>query len=82
VLSSIEVPEAPRRRREASTIWDRSSEASCDSSGTHAFLFNNGRFSTIDVPGSTWTIATGINNIGQIIGGYGRAVKPAITVSC
>jgi probable HAF family extracellular repeat protein len=42
-----------------------------DSTGTHAFLFNNGKFSTIDVPGSAWTIATGINNAGQIVGGYG-----------
>ncbi len=45
-----------------------------DGSGTHAFLFNGGKFSAIDVPGGNWTIATGINNVGQIVGGYGTGL--------
>ena len=46
-----------------------------DGSGTHAFLFNGGKYSVIDVPGGNWTIATGINNVGQIVGGYGTGLE-------
>jgi probable HAF family extracellular repeat protein len=38
---------------------------------THGFLDNNGSFTTIDVPGATFTEAYGINNRGQIVGDYG-----------
>ena len=71
VLSSIEVPGSTSTTARGINNLGQIVGSFVDSSGTHAFLFNNGRFSTIDVPGSTWTIATGINNIGQIIGGYG-----------
>src|SRR6266849_2813039 len=37
-------------------------------SGIAGFLFSNGQFSTIFVPGSTQTSAQGINNSGQIVG--------------
>ena len=33
-------------------------------------LLSDGRFTTIDVPGSVFTQATGINNAGQIVGWY------------
>jgi len=41
----------------------------------HGFLFENGQFSTIDYPASgvTETIASGINDLGQIVGIYGVA---------
>jgi probable HAF family extracellular repeat protein len=38
--------------------------------GTHGLLFDQGIYSTIDVPGSTSTSASGINNSGQIVGSY------------
>jgi uncharacterized membrane protein len=36
----------------------------------HGFMWEDGRFRTFDVPGSTYTQAYGINNRGQIVGGY------------
>jgi probable HAF family extracellular repeat protein len=33
-------------------------------------LFDHGNYTTLDVPGSTWTEANGINNLGQIVGYY------------
>jgi probable HAF family extracellular repeat protein len=40
---------------------------------THGFLYDSrsGSFTTIYVPGSTFTIAYGINNLGQIVGYFG-----------
>jgi uncharacterized membrane protein len=38
------------------------------SSGNVGFLFSNGQFSTITVPGAIKTFANGINNTGQIVG--------------
>ena len=35
---------------------------------SHAFLYENGSFTTIDYPGAYGTYATGINNAGQIVG--------------
>ena len=35
---------------------------------SHAFLYENGSFATIDYPGAYGTYATGINNAGQIVG--------------
>jgi hypothetical protein len=42
-----------------------------DGSGmTHGFLLREGRFATIDPPGSTSTVLSGINPKGDIVGGY------------
>jgi probable HAF family extracellular repeat protein len=38
--------------------------------GWHGFLYTGGSFTQIDVPGANWTIATGINSAGQIVGYY------------
>jgi hypothetical protein len=45
-----------------------------DGNGTpHAFLLDNGGYTTLDVPGSTGYLGTfaanGINDAGQIVGG-------------
>jgi probable HAF family extracellular repeat protein len=39
----------------------------------HGFLYTDGSFSIIDVPGSIYTNATGINDKGQIAGMFGDA---------
>jgi uncharacterized membrane protein len=42
----------------------------------HGFVLRNGvkgAFTPVDVPGSTSTTAAGINNLGQITGGYAPA---------
>ena len=36
----------------------------------HGFVWERGRFTSFDVPGSIYTQAFGINNRGQITGGY------------
>jgi hypothetical protein len=36
----------------------------------HGFLWEKGRFTTLDVPGSIWTQPFGINDRGEISGGY------------
>lgn len=36
----------------------------------HGFLYSGGAFATIDVPGAIYTQVYGINNVGQIVGGY------------
>jgi len=38
--------------------------------GSQAFLDNNGQFSNVSYPGSMWSIAYGINNLGQIVGAW------------
>jgi hypothetical protein len=40
---------------------------------THAFLLRRGRFSTIDVPGSTYTRGNDLNDRGEIVGWYDDA---------
>lgn len=42
-----------------------------DGSGTHGFFLKDGGFTTITFPGAAWTAAYGVNNAGQIVGGYG-----------
>jgi hypothetical protein len=37
---------------------------------THGFLRSGGSYTTLDVPGSTFTVANGINASGQIVGAY------------
>jgi hypothetical protein len=37
----------------------------------HGFLLDKGNYTTLDVPGSSWTWASGINASGQIVGCYG-----------
>jgi uncharacterized membrane protein len=36
----------------------------------HGFLYANGQYSTIDVPGAVSTIASGINDSGEIVGSF------------
>ena len=36
----------------------------------HGFLYDQGGYTTLDVPGSTWTQAHAINDSGQIVGSY------------
>src|SRR5207237_1167596 len=44
-----------------------------DAGGGHAFLLDNGSYTTLVVPGSSYIYANGINDLGQIVGGYGDA---------
>ena len=37
---------------------------------SHGFLYANGAFTIIDVPGASYTFANGINNTGQIVGSF------------
>jgi probable HAF family extracellular repeat protein len=37
---------------------------------SHGFLLSGGTYTTLDVPGVTFTAATGINDAGQIVGSY------------
>jgi probable HAF family extracellular repeat protein len=41
-----------------------------DRKSRHGFLFSNGKYTILDVPGSRFTQAMGINNFGQIVGYY------------
>jgi PEP-CTERM motif len=50
--------------------WGRTPFSGGDGAGTHGFVLDNGSYTTLDVPGSTWTWATGINASGQIVGMY------------
>ena len=45
-----------------------------DATEDHAFLLDQGIYTTINPPGSQFTIATGINASGQIVGGYDDVV--------
>jgi hypothetical protein len=38
---------------------------------SHGFLLSGGSFSTVDVPGSTYSAVYGLNDHGQIVGAYG-----------
>ena len=39
-------------------------------SGPQGFLYIDGRFTTVNVPGATATMITGVNDLGQIVGTY------------
>lgn len=41
-----------------------------DSIGLHGFVFDNGIYTTIDVPGAISTVATGVNVAGDVVGTY------------
>jgi probable HAF family extracellular repeat protein len=41
-----------------------------NSIGEHGFLYSNGSYSTISIPGATYVDPTGINNLGEIVGYY------------
>jgi hypothetical protein len=36
----------------------------------HGFLLSDGSYTTIDVPGATFTYLDSINNVGQLVGHY------------
>lgn len=38
--------------------------------GEHGFLYSNGDYSRITVPGATYVDPTGINDLGEIVGYY------------
>jgi probable HAF family extracellular repeat protein len=42
--------------------------------GTHGYVYNQGSYTTLDVPGGTTTQAWGINNKGQVSGLYASAL--------
>jgi len=44
--------------------------------GTHGFLYSEGTFTTLDVPGSPATSAYAINDDGQVVGGFTRPGEP------
>jgi hypothetical protein len=37
---------------------------------THGFVYSRGKFTNLDFPGSSFTVATAINNSGTIVGQY------------
>jgi len=41
-----------------------------DAAGSHAFLYSDGGYTTLAVPGAASTVATQINNAGQVFGTY------------
>ena len=41
-----------------------------DAAGGHGFVLDQGRYTTLDVPGSSFTIANGISPSGHIVGYY------------
>ncbi len=41
-----------------------------DAAGSHSFLYSDGSYTTLAVPGATSTIAAQINNAGQVLGTY------------
>jgi probable HAF family extracellular repeat protein len=41
-----------------------------EAGSVHGFLWDDGEFSTIDVPRATGTAVLGINNRGQMVGSY------------
>ena len=41
-----------------------------DETGSHGYLLRNGTVTNVDVPGAQFTIPTGINSAGQIVGQY------------
>jgi uncharacterized membrane protein len=44
-------------------------------SSTHGFLYDQGSYTTLDVPDALYTYANGINACGQIVGTYYDAAK-------
>jgi probable HAF family extracellular repeat protein len=43
---------------------------------SHGYLYSNGVFQTIDVPGHINTVANGINDAGEIVGTFGPPPPP------
>jgi hypothetical protein len=41
-----------------------------DAAAYHGFLLDQGSYSTLDVPGATYTLASAISDSGQIVGYY------------
>jgi uncharacterized membrane protein len=53
-------------------VGDLQTESSLE---THGFIYDGVSFTTIDVPGSSVTVAHGINNAGDIVGRFHNAVE-------
>ncbi|HUL71374.1 MAG TPA: hypothetical protein VLT17_14190 [Gemmatimonadales bacterium] len=55
------------------TYCDDASSCGSTLDGHHGFLIRGRTFRTVDIPGATTTFAFGINDRGQIVGGYADA---------
>jgi len=50
-----------------------------DPDGTlHGFIKDGDKLTSLDVPDSTFTVASGINNLGQIVGFYNPRPAPQV----
>lgn len=72
VFTTLEVPFQGVRRTEALGINHRGEIVGkyVDDRGSHGFVYDRGRFTSLDVPGALHTAAVGINAEGQIVGQY------------
>jgi uncharacterized membrane protein len=68
---------APAASRPRPCSGGDSHDPSDDGNGAqHGYLLEQGRFTTVDVPGAAATDAFGINDRGQIVGAIGPAPAP------
>ena len=82
--TSIDVPGARAHKPSTSTTMAGSSAITSTPPGSlHGFLRDtSGTFTTIDIPGAIVTALTGINDRGQMIGGYVDAGGNESRLSC
>ena len=75
-ITTFDVPDATvtglRDQRSAARSWGFSMMLQ----SAHGFLTDGATFTPLDVPGATNTVACGINNAGQIVGGFRDAEVP------
>jgi uncharacterized membrane protein len=72
-FTSFEVPGSAPLTTAAFGINDRKQGVGIFTDGAnpdvvHGFLRDHGRFTTIDFPGASWTVTTGINERGDVVG--------------
>ncbi len=66
ILGPLPVPPG-----QETTPWDINSQGQIvGSTGNQAFVYDSGNYTILSFPGSASTNATGINNLGQIVGAY------------